>query len=383
MLQLKGKILYTATSDIHLAAFHYPYIKWLDEQGYEVHLAMEKRADLEFSHARQIHYMPFPRTPLDRRNVSTYRQLKNLIDKEQYDLIHCHTPMPGVLTRLAARARRKKGAAVLYTAHGFHFFKGAPLKYWLSYFPAEYALSFITDAIITINSEDFTYADKRLHPRKAFMIPGIGIDSGKFRVYSEEEKKAVRLKYGFKQQQFLLLYIAEFIPRKNHRFILENLPALIRQVPTVQVIFAGRGELMDQMLNLARNLRVEDHVRFMGFMHDLGPLAAIADVGISASRQEGLGLGLAEQMLCGVPVVATEDRGHKELVIHEQTGLMFPQGDQIAFLEALVRFSKEPSLRQKMGNAARLHAEKFRIEASLDSMRNIYNGYLKPDQKTD
>ena len=109
MLQVKGKILYTATSDIHLAAFHYPYIKWLDEQGYEVHLAMEKRADLEFSHARQIHYMPFPRTPLDRRNVSTYRQLKNLIDKEQYDLIHCHTPMPGVLTRLAARARRKKG----------------------------------------------------------------------------------------------------------------------------------------------------------------------------------------------------------------------------------------------------------------------------------
>ena len=132
-------------------------------------------ADLEFSHARQIHYMPFPRTPLDRRNVSTHRQLKNLIDKEQYDLIHCHTPMPGVLLQGWRPEPEGKGLRSCTLPTAFIFFKGAPLKYWLSYFLQNMPCHFITDAIITINSEDFTYADKKTAPRKAFMIPGIGI----------------------------------------------------------------------------------------------------------------------------------------------------------------------------------------------------------------
>ncbi len=370
------KVLFVATSDIHVQTFHLPYLKWLRENGCTIHLAVENRGNLEIPHTDRTFHLPFPRTPFHFANIRTLRRLKGILAKEHYDLVHCHTPIPSMLARLAARRQRKNGTKVLYTAHGFHFYKGGPLRNWLLYFPAEYLLSAFTDGIVTINAEDYWTAQKRLLNTHSFYIKGIGVDSSRFKTLSEAERQRIREELGYGPDSFILLYIAEFIYRKNHRFLVHAVPELIKHIPKLKVLFAGTGVLLDETRDLARELGVEDHVEFLGFRNDVSRLAGIADVGISSSRQEGLGLGLAEEMLCSVPVVATEDRGHKEMIIHGENGYFFPQGGQKEFVSRILELYKDAGLRKRMAEKSLERAQLFRIERSLDSMAGIYQKFL-------
>lgn len=150
---MKKKVLFCATVDYHFKAFHLPYFRWFQEQGWEVHTAAN--GQLELPYVNQAHLIPIQRSPFHVRNRLAYVELKKLLAKEHYDFIHCHTPMGSVIGRLAAKGTRKKGTKVLYTAHGFHFWQGAPLQNWLLYYPIERFLARYTDALITINGEDF------------------------------------------------------------------------------------------------------------------------------------------------------------------------------------------------------------------------------------
>ena len=370
------KILYIATSDIHLKTFHLPYLKWLKSQGYEVSLAIEKRGNIEFENIDHTYYLQFPRSIKISTYFSTYKQLKSIIDKNGFNLIHCHTPLPSAVTRLAAHDARKKKTKVLYTAHGFHFYKGAPLKNWLLYYPAEYILSAFTDGIITINQEDFGYTKNRMFHRDSFYLKGIGIDSTRFRIFNEEEIASARKKMGYPSESFILLYVAGFIHRKNHQFIIKTLPILKENIPMLRVLFAGKGVLLEQSKQLAKQLGVSDVIDFLDFRNDIPLLAAIADVGISSSRHEGLGLGLAEEMLCSLPVVATIDKGHKELIENGKNGFLYPQGDKSLFIKNIISLYENPYLRKKMGKNGNEKAQNFVIENSLKSMATIYHKYL-------
>ncbi len=156
-----NSILFCATVDYHFKAFHLPYMKWFKEQGWEVHVAAS--GEMELPYVDKKYTIPIQRSPLSMKNMEAYRELKEIIDGNQYKLIHCHTPMGGVLARLAAREARKKGTKVIYTAHGFHFCKGAPLKNWMLYYPIEKRLAHYTDCLITINEEDYTLAKKHFN----------------------------------------------------------------------------------------------------------------------------------------------------------------------------------------------------------------------------
>lgn len=371
------KILYTATSDIHLRTFHFPYLKWLINEGYEVHAACENRANVDLSFCHQVHYFPFKRNPLHPKNIQAYRDLRKLIEKNQYHLIHCHTPTVSVLTRLAAIHTRIKGTKVLYTAHGYHFYKGAPLKMWLVFYPIEKLLSYVTDGIILINKEDYQLTQQKFNTTKAFYIKGIGIDSDRFKQKSLDEKEIIREGLGIKKQDFVLLYIAEFIDRKNHEFLLRSIADLIPSVPNLKVLLAGKGVLLDSMKKLAFDLEINNNVKFLGWRDDAHLLAAIADIGISTSKQEGLGLGLAEEMLCGVPIIASQDRGHREMVAHGVNGYLFDQGNQEEFIKHIVELESNESKRLEMGSEAYQKAQEFLIENSLNSMAEIYNQFLK------
>ena len=136
------KVLFVATVvKLHIMVFHIPYLEWFKKNGYEVHVAARNDYDNKdeciIPFCDRFHDLPFERSPIRKNNLQVYKDLKNIIDTEQYEIIHCHTPMGGAIGRLAARSARKKGTKVIYTAHGFHFFKGAPLVNWLAYYPAE------------------------------------------------------------------------------------------------------------------------------------------------------------------------------------------------------------------------------------------------------
>lgn len=374
--RLQNKVLIVATSDIHIKTFHLPYLEWLRAKGCEVHLAIENRGNIQIPHVERIFYLQFPRTPFSTANLATLKQLKMIVNENAYDVVHCHTPVPSMLTRIAAMKSRRKGTRVLYTAHGFHFFKGSPIRNWLSFFPVEFLLSAVTDAIVTINSEDYQVARRLLLNRDSYYIRGIGVDATRFKVLDASQKKRKRTELGYSEEQFLLLYIAEFIHRKNHHFIISALPRIAEKIPHVKVLFAGTGALLEEVKNYAREQKVDHCVEFLGFRDDAHHLAAIADVGISSSRQEGLGLGLAEEMLCAVPVVATIDRGHRELVTHGESGYLFEQGNQEEFISYITKLHDDPLLRKKLGEVSLKKAAKFTLERSLASMAEIYKRYL-------
>ena len=371
----KEKILYTATTEIHLRSFHIPYLKWFKDQGYEVHVAYNGSNDLPY--ADKVWNISFGRSPFDKRNKQAYKDLKEIIKENNYSIIHAHTPMGGVVTRLAARSSRKKGTKVLYTAHGFHFYKGGPLKNWLFFFPVEWFLSFYSDGIITINKEDYNHLfTKKFKSSGKFQINGIGLNPERLKADFDGTPAELRKSLGYKEEEFLILYIAEFIDRKNHKFVIDAIPHILKIAPNAKFIFAGGGELRDTMISYAKEKGITENVDFLGFRKDIGNFIAIADAGISASKQEGLGLGVAEMMYNGLPVVISEDRGHKEMVNNEENGFMFAQNNTEQFVNYICRIYNDPVLRESIGEKGKQSIQKFMIDNSLKQMEEIYNKYV-------
>jgi len=372
------KILYIVTSDSFMKAFNLPYLKWFKCQGYEVHAAFENRFGYEIPYCDQVIHLPFKRNPFHPANYRVYRSLKKQIDKEKYDLIHCHTPVPAAITRLAAVGTRKMGTQILYTAHGFHFFKGASLKNWLIYFTAEMLLSRLTDGIVTINKDDYNLAKLHFKKTKVFYISGVGVDTNRYQLPDPSYIKECREALGFQVDDFVLLYTAEFIPRKNHQFILEALPKLLQEIPDLKVLFAGRGKLMKDIEALAVERGLSANVHFLGFRQDLESILPAADVCVSVSKQEGLPIGLSEAMMCAKPVVASKIRGHVDLVDHGRNGFLFDPGDLQDFNQYILKIHHNQTLRKQLGNAAWDTIQEFSISRSLNKMQKIYCFFLEP-----
>jgi glycosyltransferase EpsD len=369
------KILYTATTNIHILNFHLPYLEWFKSQGYEVHVACNGNPEIPF--ADKVFTIPFGRMPFDKQNNIAYKLLKNIIDTNHYELIHTHTPMGGIVTRLAARATRKRGTKVLYTAHGFHFYKGASIKNWLFFFPIEWIFSSFTDAIIAINNEDFaTLSRKKFLSKGKFKTDGIGINPSRIDI-NKYDKAAIRSELGFTADDFIILYIAEFIPRKNHEFIFRNIPEILKKAPNAKFLFAGgRAALGDKMESFATENGFGDKVKILGYQPEIGKYIAIADVGISSSHAEGLPIGIAEIMSTELPVVISDIRGHNELVENGVSGFLFDKKQGSQFVNALSLLYTDAEMRRKMGIKGSENMRRFTIEKPLKQTIEIYKKYL-------
>ena len=371
------KVLFTS----HVAnfvKFNKPFMKWFQEQGWEVHYAS---LDEEEIPCCDRHFkVDFNRSPYSFDNVRAYFQLKKLLKQENYDLIHCHTPMGGVVTRLAAKSFRKKGTKVLYTAHGFHFYQGAPKKNWLLYYTMERFLARYTDCIITMNEEDYRAAsDPKFGAKCVKKIDGVGVDLSRFHPVSAEEKSALRREYGFRDEDFILIYVAEMIPRKNHAFLLEQMNELKQQIPTVKLILAGRGDLMEQHRAYVESLGLGSIVSFMGYRTDVDRLFQLADVDVSPSFQEGLPINLIEAMASGLPVVCSKIRGQVDLVEEGKNGFLFlleaaNAGEDFISKVEQVYFDGEKwaSMEKKNAEVARRYA----VERAVENMAGVYGEYM-------
>lgn len=379
---MKKKVLFVATTHMHISVFHIPYIKWLKEQGCEVHSAANNL--ISIPELDKQYTIAIQRTPFSKDNFKAYNELREIILKENYDIVHCHTAMGAVIARLASREFRKKGLKVLYTAHGFHFFKGSPCRYWLMYYPVEKYLSKYTDAIITINQEDYDLVKTHnFRNQFTYKIPGIGINTSRLMKTNDDIRCRLRKEYGYKMSDFILIYIAEYIERKNHKFIIDATVELSKKVPNIKILFAGRGRLFEEMKSYSSNRGTDSYIDFLGFRKDIGQLIALSDVGISASKQEGLGLNLAEEMFCGLPVVATSDRGHKELIVSGLNGFIFPQNDKGKFIEYIYQLSQNEGKRTAMGFESQKIANQFTLDKSLAAMADIYVKFLNQKEDED
>lgn len=378
MEKQKKKVLFTATVvKTHIMEFHIPYLKMLKEMGLETVVAAkndyETPADCVIPFCDAFYPTDFARNPLKSANFRAYRQLKKLIDTGDFDIIHCHTPVAAILTRLAARNARKKGTKVIYTAHGFHFFKGAPLLNWLVYFPAEWICSFLTDVLITINKEDYALAQKHMHPGKVEYVKGVGVPLDRFGIYGSQ-RQAMRQSLGLKETDFVLLSVAELTPNKNHEMMLRALAQLPQK--DIRLICAGRGQEMEHMLRLTKELQLEDQVQFLGYRSDVGKLYAAADAFLFPSFREGLSLSLMEAMASGLPAIVGAIRGNTDLIADGIEGIHTELRPQ-AIAAAIARLYDNPALRESLGNAAREKVKQFSLETVQRDMEAIYLACLK------
>ncbi len=369
------KVLFVANIAKHIIRFHLPYLKWFKENGYETHVAACGIENIPFCDVQ--HNIPIVRSPFSFNNIDAHKQLKEIIDANEFELVHGHTPMGGVLARTASIKARRKGTKVLYTAHGFHFYKGSSVKNWLMYFTTEKIISFFTDAIITINKEDFDVLHKyKFNCKFKYLIPGIGIDIQKLNCSINFDKNDFRIKNNLNEKDFVLIYLAEFIERKNHKFIIYATHELKVLIPDLKILFAGRGVLQESIEKLINQENLNETIKVLGFRTDIGDLISLSDVGISSSKQEGLGLNLAEEMFCGLPVVASEDRGHKEMVIHGFNGFMFKQNNTKEFVKYILYLYNNTEKRIEMGVSACNSVQKFNLENSIAAMSKIYKSIL-------
>ncbi len=374
------KVLFCATVDYHFKAFHLPYLEWFKEQGWEVHVAASGELTLPYTdHKFNI---PIQRSPFKWKNIQAYNKLKQLMGHNNYDIIHCHTPMGGVLARLAAQKARSTGSKVIYTAHGFHFCKGAPLINWLVYYPIEKKLANDTDCLITINQEDYKIALERFNATQIEHVRGVGIDTELYRPLKEEEKSVRRQSFGYQPGDFLLFYAAEFNKNKNQKYLLEALALVKDELPQVKLLLAGEGALLESSKILAHQLGIDHMVDFLGYRNDLKELVPMCDVAVASSLREGLPVNIMEAMSCELPVIAVENRGHRELVVQNETGWLVQNERSDELAKKIKRMAIDEVTRKTMGKSGRKRMiSEFSVDQILLHKSMIYTSYLKETEE--
>lgn len=320
------KILYVTTISLTINTFFKPHIEMLVKQGNTVDIACnynDLAIDPFYSDLGCKSYqIDFSRSPLSLDNVKAYKQLKKVVENGDYDIVHCHTPNASMLTRLVCRKYRKKnGLKVFYTAHGFHFYKGAPKLNWLVFYPIEKICSRFTDKLITINREDYALAQGKFNAKEVCYVPGVGIDLSKFEDI-QVDKGAKRREIGVPENAFLLFSVGELNENKNHQVVIKALAKL--RNPQIHYAIAGVGEKREYLLQLAKELGVLKQVHLLGYRTDVMELYQCADVFIFPSIREGLSVSLMEAMASGLPCVVSRIRGNVDLINNEGGALFIP-----------------------------------------------------------
>lgn len=372
-----SKILFLATVYTHLAAFHIPFMRFFKDQGYEVYAAASsaegRREDME--KAGVICWeIPFARSPYSPANLEAYRRLKTLLRENHFDLIHVHTPVAAFLGRYLAK---KTGQGpVLYTAHGFHFYKGAPRKNWLVYYTAERLAARWTDGLIVMNGEDYENARRMgFEPGKnLFYVHGVGVDLSSFT--ASPAANIIRQELGLATSDVVVTCVAEMIPRKNHDFLLDAWKLTAATHSCCHLLLVGTGEIKSYLEEKVKQDKIP-RVQFLGFRRDVPEILCESDIVTLTSKHEGLPRCLMEAMAAGKPVVATNVRGNRDLVEDGRTGFLVELGDVLGLTAALERLMLDPGLRASMGAAGREKIRDYSLDKVLAEMAAIYGRYLE------
>jgi len=361
------KVLFVATVAEHINAFHLPYLKWFKEQGWEVHVASGGKEEIPWCDKK--HDISIRRSPFTAGNIRAYFQLKKILEEEKFDIIHAHTPVGGLLARICGKKHRKSGTKIIYTAHGFHFYKSAPLINWLLYYPMEKWLSVHTDALITINREDYELAQRKMKAAKVYFVPGVGVDTDGFakQAVPREEK---REGFGLPEDAILIISIGELSKRKNHRAAIEAVSKL--ESDNLFYLICGRGALKNDLIAMSRKLGVKGRVLLLGYRNDTADLLHMSDVFLFPSIQEGLPVALMEAMAAGLPCVASRIRGNVDLIEDEKGGFLCGVNDAMGYAAAIERLIDDENLRKSMGEYNRDVIKKFDIEVVMGKMKEIY-----------
>lgn len=318
---------------------------------------------------REVIDVPIPRSMYNIKDmVKTIKILRKHMSVKHYDIVHCQSPIGGVLCRIACAPYRKEGMKVLYYAHGFHFFKGADLFYWLVFYNIEKLCAHLTDCLITLNKEDYTRAAENFKTEVCYM-KGVGLDLQE--IYDVPvDRNGVRKELGLSEDTKIIVSVSELSRRKNCMTCLQAFAKAGRN--DAVLLFLGIGEQMDMLKEEAKKLGVSDKVIFAGFRNDVIRIMKASDVYIFSSKQEGLPVSLMQAMACKLPVLVSRIRGNTDLIENKKQGFMFSYDNSDAYAKGINKLLDNPKLCKRMGDVNGEVIKGYDKEPVNKMMKDLY-----------
>lgn len=378
----KKKALLVTTVSGFIPQFEMGNVAILRDLGYEVHYASNFNNPSYGTDNKRLegtgiicHQVDFERSPFNNKNLQAYKQLVKIMKDENINLVHCHTPMGAVLARLAAKKCGIKD--VLYTAHGFHFFKGAPIKNWLIYYPVERFLSRYTGTQICINMEDFNNA-KKFKAANVEYIAGVGIDTKGIKEKSDiedKEKDELKKELNLKYTDRILITAGEMIERKNQKFLLEVVKKIKEKENSIKLIVCGHGRLEHFLKAKSKELGIENNVIFTGYRTDIYKILGLAEIFLFSSLQEGLPVAVMEAMAVGLPVVCSNVRGNADLIDNEKGGYVLDKFDSDRWSDSIYSLLMDKNRLKSFGEYNMNRIKEYDRSNVEKEMRRIYGRY--------
>ena len=378
---MSNRILYLENvASINAVNFYRTAAMAAEECGLEFHLAYnamdrskEKIEALRKEMRVHFHQIDFVRNPFHPGNIKAYSQVCDLIQKIEVDYIHCNTPIGGVIGRLAGKKGRVK--RIVYQAHGFHFYKGAPAKNWMLYYPVERWLAHYTDVLITINNEDYERAKrfKLKNHGKVYYVPGVGIDTSQY--HSDKQIRIEKRKeLGLGDNEIALISMGDLIERKNYPVAIEAVAKVGNQ--HLHYYICGQGPEEVKLISLAEKLGVKEQIHFLGYRTDIKDLLQAADIFLFTTLQEGLPRSMMEAMASGLPCIASKIRGTVDLLEDCKGGYLVPVDDAGVITEKLRKLASDTELRKKMSERNLIRIKDFDTARVKEIIGKIYREEL-------
>lgn len=371
-----SKEVLESTAPIGPNSFSRAAIMAADEMGWELHMGINRNhPEIVQSKDYNIKFYDqhtYRNIFAIKDNWKAYRNLcRYLKENPKIEIIHCNTPIGGVVGRLAGKKFKKK---VIYTAHGFHFFKGAPLfnrtiLKWIEMWLAHY-----TDILITINQEDFEASQKFKFKKggKAVYVPGVGVEP--ISVPNNGNKKNLREKLNLRDSDFVCICMGDIVKRKNYKTAIESIYQLRNK--NVHYLICGIGPTMKKLEDLTSELGISAQIHFMGYRTDMKDLLLVSDCFLFSSLQEGLPRSTMEAMAAGLPCVVSDIRGNCDLIDNEKGGFLIDASNHSGYANALKMLMEDPILRQRMSEYNREKIKGFDINIVEQDLLNIFRTIL-------
>jgi len=387
---MKNVLIITTVSGF-LEKFEKNNVKILQDMGYTVHYAANMNEqqylfDVEKLKAKGVilHHIDIEKSPyMLRNNFKSYRQLTKIIKDNNIALIHCHTPVGGFLGRLAGFGLRKKRLKIIYTAHGFHFYKGAPFINETIYQTAERLMSHKTDVLVVINAEDYQYSKtmKLRKGGKVYHIPGVGLDLEYFQPLSKEDIKQKRCKLALTQDEFMIVSVGELNENKNQRIILEAMQKLIEENPRnckIKYFICGDGFFSNRIDDWIGIMKLEDNVIKCGYQKDVRQILGCADALVFPSKREGLGMVGLEALAMGVPAIVADNRGTREYIVNQHNGYVCKHNTVQEYIDNIKRvMERTPEQKEAMKKHCLETVKGFEQSKTNNIMQTVYREVAK------
>lgn len=364
------KILYVTTVSRTINAFLIPHIEMLIENKYEVNCACYVDREIDkrlIKKGIKIYNIPFSRNPLSLDNLKAFNELIKIQEENQYDMIHVHTPIASIYGRLLKL--KFKNLKTIYTAHGYHFFKNGPKMGWILYYPIEKLMAKLTDVTININKEDFEITKKKLKPKKAYLINGVGLNINEYSLLSEGERNKKRRVLGLEDDDFVVIMIAELNENKNQIQLVMAIELLKNKYQNIKCLIVGEGKKLEFLKEEVKKRNLEKNIVFLGFRKDVNELINASDIGVLCSYREGLPRNLMEIMANGKRIVATNIRGNRDVVCNDFIGALVEVNDYEATAKAVEKFYLTSANKNKILK----EVERYSISNILTELSFIYD----------